>query len=370
MTALKWQKAVIKVGSSLLAAKDESLASKQIAAFIRQSRAQGKEIILVSSGAVAAGREHIKVAHQPSIAEKQAMAAIGQTRMFANWAAQLGEPCAQLLLSYGDLIDRERYVNIKNTLRELLRHGALPIVNENDSVAVNELKVGDNDNLAAYTALVAEADLLVMCSDVAGLYNANPRTTANAQLIPEVSTINEDTFALAGGAGTSMGTGGMLTKLQAAQKCAAAGITSVLFDGHSPEAFTALQAGQNPGTCFIASASKDSAKRKWLKHTLPTGGYLEIDAGAYRALVNKGASLLPSGVIGIQGDFKAGDAVQIQHNRQPLAKGFAQYNSQEMQKIKGLHSQQISQHLGYCNAGVAVHRDDLVWLEEQKDHAN
>ena len=193
MNAFKWQRAVIKVGSALVAPDGEQCSAQfllPLARFISASREQGKEVILVSSGSVAAGRRSISVTHQPSLAEKQAMAAIGQTQMMANWARFFDCPCAQILLTAEDLADRTRYVNIQNTLRELLKQQALPIVNENDSVATAELKVGDNDNLGAYTALVAQADTLIMCSDIDGLFTADPRKDASAKLIPSVSKID------------------------------------------------------------------------------------------------------------------------------------------------------------------------------------
>ncbi|MFT6779348.1 MAG: glutamate 5-kinase, partial [Paraglaciecola sp.] len=227
MFKVNWKRAVIKVGSSLIAPNNNQCSQEflgHIAQFISDSRKQGKEIILVSSGSVAAGKGKIAYKHRPSIAEKQAMAAIGQTQMMANWASLFDFDCAQILLTSDDLHNRTRYVNIKNTLRELLKNNALPIVNENDTVAINELKVGDNDNLAAYTALVAEADTLIICSDVNGLYDADPRSHATAKLIPEVNIIDDSIFQLAGGAGSEVGTGGMQTKIQAAQKCVDSGI--------------------------------------------------------------------------------------------------------------------------------------------------
>ncbi|MBL4631019.1 MAG: glutamate 5-kinase, partial [Paraglaciecola sp.] len=275
MFQANWKRAVIKVGSSLIAPSSNRCSVeylKPIGQFIIDSRKQGKEVILVSSGSVAAGKGKIAFKHRPSIAEKQAMAAIGQTQMMAYWASLFDFDCAQILLTADDLHNRTRYVNIKNTLRELLKNNALPIVNENDTVVINELKVGDNDNLAAYTALVAEADLLIICSDIDGLYNADPRNNPTAKLIPQVSIIDDSIYQLAGGAGSDVGTGGMKTKIQAAQKCMDSGIQTLIVNGRDKTAFEKLANGQSPGTLFIPTKSLANARDNWLKHTLKAKG--------------------------------------------------------------------------------------------------
>ncbi|MEP4890785.1 MAG: glutamate 5-kinase [Aliiglaciecola sp.] len=365
MHEFEWQRAVIKVGSALIAPDGQHCSGHYllaIARFITASREQGKEVILVSSGSVAAGRGNIPIHHTPSIAEKQAMASIGQMHMMSNWSRFFDFPCAQLLLTYDDLHSRTRYVNIKNTLRELLNHQALPIVNENDTVAVNELKVGDNDNLGAYTALVAQADTLIICSDVDGLYDQDPRLNPDATLISEVSCIDESTFALAGGAGTKMGTGGMLTKLQAAQKCTQSGIQTLIVNGQKGEVFDQLLDGKIQGTRFVPVASRENARRQWLKHTLKSGGKIVIDSGAKTAILNKGASLLPSGIVDVMGTFSAGDAVTIEYQNHALAKGLALYNSSDLSSIKGIRSSKIESVLGYTSGEAVVHRDDMVLL--------
>lgn len=363
MTEFQWQRAVIKIGSALIAPDGQRCSAQYllaIAKFITESRQQGKEVVLVSSGSVAAGRSQIPVTHQPTIAEKQAMAAIGQSQMMANWARFFDFPCAQILLTYDDLRDRTRYVNIKNTLRELLQHQALPIVNENDSVAVNEIKVGDNDNLGAYTALVAQADTLIVCSDIDGLYDADPRKHPEAQLIPEVAQISPEIHALAGGAGTSVGTGGMVTKLQAAEKCAQSGIQTLIVNGRDSKTFDALLQGHCPGTLFRAAASQEKARSQWLRHTLSAKGSVEIDDGAANALLHKGASLLPSGINAVTGQFSPGEAVNVQHQGQVIAKGLALYSAEEMKLIAGRNSQQIQSLLGFTLGEAVIHRDDLI----------
>ncbi|WP_414829094.1 glutamate 5-kinase [Alteromonas sp. H39] len=365
MNQLSWQRAVIKIGSALIAPDGNQCQAKYllpIARFITASREAGKEVIVVSSGSVAAGRSKVVLNHPASIAEKQAMAAIGQMQMMANWQRFFDFPCAQVLLTADDLHDRTRYVNIKNTLRELLKHQALPVVNENDTVAVNELKVGDNDNLAAYTALVAEADTLIICSDIDGLYTADPRKDASATLIPEVKAINESIYALAGGAGSSVGTGGMRTKIEAADKCTQSGIQTVIVNGRSGQVFDALLEGKITGTLFHATQSGNTARRLWLTHTLKTRGVIDVDDGARNAIVKKGASLLPSGITQVSGRFRPGDAIEIRCQQQTIAKGLSLYSDAELNQIKGMKSQQIRDALGYDCSEVVVHRDDLVLL--------
>ena len=365
MNTFSWKRAVIKVGSSLIAPDNNQCSTEflaPIAKFISDSRKQGKEVILVSSGSVAAGKGKIAYKHRPSIAEKQAMAAIGQTQMMANWARLFECDCAQILLTSDDLHNRTRYVNIKNTLRELLKNHALPIVNENDTVAINELKVGDNDNLAAYTALVAEADTLIICSDINGLYDADPRSNATATLIPEVNTIDDSIYQLAGGAGSDIGTGGMLTKIQAAQKCVDSGIQTLIVNGRDKTVFEELAKGQSPGTLFKPNKSLDNARDNWLRHTLKVKGKIDIDQGAQQALLEKGASLLPSGIIKVSGHFLSGEAVNITYENNAIAKGLVLYNATDLTEIQGLNSQKIEATLGYTFGKVVVHRDDLVLL--------
>ncbi|MCW8108944.1 glutamate 5-kinase [Alteromonas ponticola] len=358
-----WKRAVLKVGSSLIAPDSTHCSAKYllaIAQFITASREAGKEVLVVSSGSVAAGRNSVKVNHQPSIAEKQAMAAIGQTRMMANWQRFFDFPCAQVLLSAEDLRDRTRYVNIASTIRELLTHHALPIINENDTVVTDELKVGDNDNLAAYTALVAQADTLIICSDVDGLYSADPRCNPQASLISQVDVIDEATYQLAGGAGTKMGTGGMQTKLQAAEKCMHSGIQTLIVNGRKPAVFASLQHGKAMGTLFKPKQSSRRARQLWIHHTLKSKGCIKIDEGAAAALTDHGASLLPSGVSGCEGEFRVGDAVSIECNGRPVAKGLVLFSAAELTLAQGRRTCELSQVLGYQSNGLVVHRDDMV----------
>ena len=366
MTPFSWQRAVIKIGSALVSPDGNGCSAEyllSIAKFITLSRQQGKEIIVVSSGSVAAGRSLIKTGLQASIAEKQAMAAIGQTQMMANWARFFDFPCAQILLTLDDLHDRRRYVNVKNTLRELLANNALPIVNENDTVAVDELKVGDNDNLAAHTALVAQADTLIICTDVDGLFDADPRKKPDAKLLSNVKIITPQISALAGGAGTIAGTGGMITKLQAAQKCCESGVQTLLVNGKQSTVFDLLGQGFCPGTLFNAIPTKHSARHQWLSHTVKSKGTLSLDLGAYTAITEKGASLLAIGIRDVSGSFKSNDAVDISYQGIVIAKGISLYSHTELKSIKGLNSSRIESILGFSHGEEAIHRDDLVLIK-------
>ncbi len=363
---MNFKRIVIKVGSALVSPDGKGCSGKyllSIARFINACHEQGKEVILVSSGSVAAGRGLI--AHgsaNPSIASKQAMAAVGQMQMMANWQRFFDFPCSQLLITHGDLKDRPRYLNIKNTLRVLLENRVLPIINENDTVATQELKVGDNDNLAALVAMVSDADCLYILSDVNGVYNKDPNRYDDATLLPQIETIDASVYAMAGGTSNKIATGGMKTKIQAAEKACEHGIQTYILNGRNSEVFSALLQGHNPGTCFVAKQLPMKAKKHWLKHTLKSHGVVVIDAGAVNALKTKGASLLASGIVGVDGQFAKGESVSIVHgeSQEVLAKGICQYSHQELQKIQGKGSNEIETILGYCPSKEIIHRDDLV----------
>jgi glutamate 5-kinase len=365
-----WKRAVVKVGSNLIAPDGRALSTRHllgIARLIADCRGDGREIVLVSSGAVAAGRALLGVAPgRGSVAAKQALAAVGQARMMEAWSRLFDWPCAQVLLTLDDIRNRRRFVNAKNTLRELLALGTLPIVNENDSVAVDELKLGDNDNLAAHVAVLVEADLLIILSDIDGLYDADPRGAPDAKLIREVATIDAGVHALAGGSGSSVGTGGMRTKIQAAEKAAKRGIATMIVNGRDGEALDALRRGGNPGTLFLAQGTAVSAKAHWMRHALASQGSVRIDDGAARALRERGASLLPPGVVEVRGTFRAGDAIDVLHGadagEQAIAKGVSQYDAGELARIMGHGTPEIERLLGYAGSEVVIHRDDMVLL--------
>jgi glutamate 5-kinase len=301
-----------------------------------------------------------------SIPEKQALAAIGQPLLMATWSRLFDFPCAQLLLTYDDLFTRKRFVNARNTLTKLLELGTLPIINENDTVAVEELRVGDNDNLAAHVAVLAEADLLVICSDIDGLYDADPRRHPEARHIPEVLDIDESVYALAGEAGSSLATGGMRTKIAAADKATARGIDTIILDGTRGVSFQRLHDGFVQGTIFRKHDAPLAAKKHWMRHALPSTGRILVDEGAAQALRANGASLLPSGVLEVDGNFAPGDAVEVVLDRDgtptPIAKGITQYGSRDLLKIRGRQSNEIESMLGYVHTDVIIHRDELVLI--------
>ncbi|MBU1310319.1 MAG: glutamate 5-kinase [Gammaproteobacteria bacterium] len=360
-----WRRIVIKVGSALISPDAKGCSTRYllaIARFISECRQQGTEVVLVSSGSVAAGRSAIAFAHQPlPINIKQAMAAVGQTQMMAIWSHLFDFRCGQILLTHDDLADRRRYLNIDNTLRTLLANKVLPIVNENDSVATAELKVGDNDNLAAMVAILVDADALIICSDIDGLYSANPRTTPDARFIARVDRIDATIYAMAGGSHHSIGTGGMLTKIQAAEKATRLGVDTLIINGQNAAGFDALLRGEQAGTLFVRQQDRLSAKKHWLLNSLKSQGSITLDSGAVQALLHKGASLLAKGITAVSGQFDKGDAIWLcDQSGTQLAKGICQYSATELLLIKGLHSTQIALTLGFCPSEEVVHRDDIA----------
>ena len=363
-----WRRAVLKVGSSLLAGFADgdggldARHARDLAQFVQAARAAGREVVLVSSGAVAAGRARVASAGE-GLVLRQALAALGQAQLIGFWQALLSVPVAQVLLSHDDLRDRRRYLNARATLRELLRLGALPLINENDTVAVDELKLGDNDNLAAATASLVDADLLLIATDIGGLYSADPARDARAVPQPRIARITPQLLAAAGAAGR-IGTGGMRSKLEAASKAALAGIPTVLFCGRDAEVVAALRADRLHGTLIERADNTLSARKQWLRHA-PATGQLTVDAGAAAALCAQGASLLPGGVVAVAGEFHRGDVIEVRasaHPAQPLARGLAQYNAAELRRIAGHKSGDIESILGFRYGEAVIHRDDLVLL--------
>ena len=364
-----WTRAVLKVGSSLLVNESGQLSernARSLAQFITASRAAGREVVLVSSGAVAAGRARVAAgAARSTLVLRQALAALGQTRMIALWQGLIDAPVAQVLLTHDDLRNRRRYLNARNTLLELLRLGAVPIVNENDTVAVEELKLGDNDNLAANVAALIDADLLLIASDVDGLFSANPAHDPDALPVDFVDAITPAVLAMAGSAGSALGTGGMLTKLDAAQKAGSAGITTLLFNGGDARSSGLLPDGRFRGTQFSAPRTRLAARKYWLRHAPGSSATIRIDAGAASALRN-GKSLLPGGIVGVDGEFARGDIVEIAladtNAPSALARGLSQYNAGEVRRLAGRHTRDIEAILGFSYGDTVVHRDDLVAL--------
>ena len=364
-----WRRAVLKVGSSLLAAEGEGLTPRHalgLAQFVSDSLAAGREVVIVSSGAVAAGRAviHRQANANAAMAERQALAALGQARLIGLWQTLFERPVAQVLLTHDDLRNRRRYLNARATLNELLALGALPVINENDTVSVDELKLGDNDNLAAVIAALVDADALFIATDIDGFYTANPRTHAEAQPIEDVEALTPEFFAMAGDAGSSSGTGGMRTKLEAAAKAAAAGIETFLFNGTRADAVSGLSQGQFSGTRFRPAQNRVAARKYWLRNVPLEAGCIVVDAGASRAVVEKGASLLPGGVVSAEGDFRRGDMVEIrlqdEQGNHGIARGVSQYSAVDIRRIARSHSRDIEGILGYNYGENVIHRDDLV----------
>ena len=370
-TLPQWRRAVLKVGSSLLAAQSEGLSTRHalgLARFVADSLAAGREVVIVSSGAVAAGRAviHRKSESGAAMAERQALAALGQARLIGLWQGLFERPVAQVLLTHDDLRNRRRYLNARATLNELLALGALPVVNENDTVSVDELKLGDNDNLAAVIAALVDADALFIATDIDGFYTANPRLHAGAKPIDEVEALTAEFFAMAGDAGSSVGTGGMRTKLEAAAKAAAAGIETFLFNGTNAEVVSSLAQGRLRGTRFRPAQNRIAARKYWLRNVPLESGSIIVDAGAARAMGEKGASLLPGGVVAAEGDFRRGDMIEVrlrdEQGDRGIARGVSQYSAVDIRRIARRHSRDIEAVLGYNYGENVIHRDDLVLL--------
>ena len=365
-----WRRAVLKVGSSLLAAADGGLSDTHasgLARFVSDSRKQGREVVIVSSGAVAAGRGVLKT-EAAGLTQRQALAALGQAPMIALWQSLSDVPVAQVLLSHDDVHNRRRYLNARATLRELLRLGVLPVINENDTVAVDELKLGDNDNLAAVVATLVDADLLLIATDIAGLYDDHPVRNPRATPMPRIKAITPAVLRMAQGDAGALGTGGMRTKLEAASKAAAAGIGTALFCGRDADTVHSLSQGILHGSFVEPHGDRLLARKQWLRNA-PAGLHgLRVDAGAARALMERGASLLPGGVVSVEGEFGRGDLIELRiagsDFGEVLARGLAQYGSADMQRIAGRHSRDIEGILGYRYGEVVVHRDDLVVLAQ------
>ncbi|WP_372013113.1 glutamate 5-kinase [Pseudoxanthomonas sp. 10H] len=366
-----WRRAVLKVGSSLLAADGGGLSPRfalGLAQFVSAAQAAGREVVVVSSGAVAAGRAILPRAEEAgaAMAARQALAALGQAQLIGLWQRFFERPVAQVLLTHDDLRNRRRYLNARATLNELLRLGALPVVNENDTVSVDELKLGDNDNLAAIVAALIDAEVLFIATDIDGLFDANPRTHPQARLVPEVAELTPEVFAMAGGSGSEVGTGGMRTKLEAAAKAGAAGIDTVLFNGRRAEVVRGLAHDHLQGTRIRAARSRIAARKYWLRHAPVEPGAIVVDAGAAGALADKGASLLPGGVVAAEGDFRRGDMVEVLlrdgDGERRIARGISQYSAVDVRRIARRHSREIEAILGYNYGGNVIHRDDLVVL--------
>ncbi len=363
------KRVVIKIGSALITNEKTATLNQDwlatIATDIAALKKEGKQVLVVSSGAVALGRRILKYGNKKlELAERQASAAAGQIHLMNGWAEALATHnigAAQLLLTYDDTEQRKRFLNARNTLDTLLREGIVPIVNENDTVATAELRVGDNDRLAARVAQMVNAGLLVLLSDIDGLYTADPTKDKTAKHIPLVPEITPEIEAMAGSARSATSTGGMRTKIEAAKIAVAGGCNMVICKGAENHPLKALTKGA-VHTLFLGQEAALSARKHWIVGTLEPQGVIVVDDGAAKALTT-GKSLLPSGVSAVKGEFARGDAVWIEttkHKR--IAKGLCSYNSEDAERIKGHKSEEIKKLLGYKARDVLIHRDDMVLL--------
>jgi glutamate 5-kinase len=360
---------VVKIGTNVLRAGTERIYRPRLIDIARQVAGlyQAKhEPILVSSGAIFAGRELLGVfgpAQKKDVPYKQMLAAVGQGRLMALYQ-QIFEmydlTVAQALLTRADLANRTRYLNARNTLHRLLRHRVIPIINENDVVAVDEIKFGDNDNLSGMVANLVDADLLIILTDQAGLYTADPRYNPEAILIKEVLAIDEQIRAVAGGSSGDIGTGGMITKIEAAELATRSGTEVVIAPGNEPDVILRVAAGEGLGTRFPTQFSRVESRKRWILAE-PAQGAVKIDAGAVRALVKNGKSLLVVGVTEVIDDFKRGATIRILDcQNQEIGRGIANYKAADLRLICGKQSQQIGDILGFYYGPTAIHRDSLV----------
>lgn len=366
----KAKRIVVKVGTSTLTYDTGRLNLRRIEAIVKQLADlanQGKEIILVSSGAVGAGLAPLGFKEKPKdLVMKQAAASVGQgvlLHMYEKLFREYGHTVGQILLTREDSTNRSRYINLRNTLYALISLGVIPILNENDVVSIDEFKIGDNDTLSAIIASTVEADLLIILSDIEGLYTANPQTNPDAELISEVEAITPHIYEISGGAGTSRGTGGMYTKIEAANIAVNSGVHMVVASGAHNDSIEVIAAGGLRGTHFVARDTKPHMKKRWMAFGTRLKGSVSVDAGCANALLKKGSSLLPVGIIGVSGNFQEGETISILFNGEEIARGMVNFSSQDIEQIKGCNSHEITKRLQVENAHTEViHRDNLVIL--------
>ncbi|MGO2497684.1 MAG: glutamate 5-kinase [Vibrio litoralis] len=369
---LESQTIVVKLGTSVLTGGTLEINKARMVDLVRQCaelKNQGHQIVIVSSGAIAAGREHLGYPALPnSMASKQLLAAVGQSRLIQVWESLFelyGIKIGQMLLTRADLKDRERFLNARDTINALIEHGIVPVVNENDAVATTEIKVGDNDNLSALVGILCGADKLLLLTDQSGLFTADPRKNPDAELIREVKTIDETLRKIAGGSGTTLGTGGMATKLQAADIARRTGIEVVIAAGSSPNVIVDTLSNNPQGTRFLALEESLENRKRWILAGPASVGDLVLDDGAAKAVIERGSSLLAKGITQTQGTFSRGDVVRLRNQQgQLLAKGIVSYSDTELALLIGKHSTEIEATLGYAYGATIIHRDDLVIIQE------
>ena len=359
---------VVKVGSSLVTNEGRGLDEAAIGEWCRQLArlaAQGKEVIMVSSGAIAEGMKRLGWTTRPSeVPALQAAAAVGQMGLAQMYETQLrshGLGSAQVLLTHADLADRERYLNARSTLLTLLQHQVLPVINENDTVVNDEIKFGDNDTLGALVANLIEADLLIILTDQKGLYTADPRQHPEATFVHEARAGDPALEAMAGGAGSSIGKGGMLTKILAAKRAAGSGASTLIAWGRAPDALLRVSEGENIGTLLVAQTAKQQARKQWMADHLQLRGAVTVDAGAAHKLQSEGKSLLPIGMTAVEGDFSRGEVIAIRDPQgAEIARGLANYAAAEARLLCRKPSHEFEALLGYTAEPEMVHRDNMI----------
>ncbi|MGB9679454.1 MAG: glutamate 5-kinase [Thermoanaerobacteraceae bacterium] len=364
---------VIKVGTSTLTYENGKLNLEIMEKLVRQIANlsnKGDQVILVTSGAIGAGMGKLNIKEKPkTIPEKQSLAAIGQgllIEIYEKFFNEYGKTTAQILLTRDDFSERSRYLNISNALYNLFKLGVIPIINENDTVTVDEIKIGDNDSLGALVASLVEADLLVILTDIDGLYNKNPKQYHDAKIINEISEFSDDLFDIAGGAGTKRGTGGMFTKMQAAKICWNSGVKMVIANGKTDNILNKITKGEKVGTTFLPMKNPINSRKIWIAFNARINGLLFVDEGAVKAITKNGKSLLPGGIIKSEGDYNIGDCVALfdEENRE-FARGLINYSSKDIEKIKGSKTHDIEKILGFKYYDEVIHRDNLVILKRR-----
>ncbi|MDX9746702.1 MAG: glutamate 5-kinase [Syntrophales bacterium] len=367
------KKVIVKVGSAVLTGQDglDFRIIEQLTGEISGLIREGYHVVLVTSGAIASGKHRMGITTSlRSIPQKQAAAAIGQGRLMRVYSNAFGRHqinVAQILLTMSDLTDRKRFLNIRHTLSTLLEWGVIPIINENDTVAVEEIKFGDNDNLAAMIANATEAHLVINLTMTEGLFDRDPGVFRDARRIPVIHEITEEIEGAASAEGTAEGSGGMRSKVLAAKKVTLSGIPYIIAQGKKPGVLGDIFAGKDTGTLFLPAGELLNSRKYWIAFTLPSQGRLTVDEGAQRAIIEAGKSLLPSGIAGVDGDFEAGDPVTcVDPQGGAFAKGLVNYGAAEIRKIMGIQSSKISEVLGYKDYDEVIHRDNMAVMEGRK----
>ncbi len=367
------KKVIVKIGSAVLTGKDglDIQIIDQLVDEMSDLSKKGYHIVLVTSGAIASGKHRMGITGPlKSIPQKQAAAAIGQGRLmrvYSNSFGKHGIHVAQILLTMSDLTERKRFLNIRNTLTTLLEWGVIPIINENDTVAVEEIKFGDNDNLAAMIANAIEAELVINLTMTEGLFDRNPTISKDAKRIPVIHEITEEIEGAASAEGTAEGSGGMRSKVLAAKKVTVFGIPYIIAQGKKAGILKDIFAGKDTGTLFLPAREPLNSRKYWIAFTLRSQGKLTIDEGARNAIIESGKSLLPSGIVDVEGDFTIGDPVTcIDLKGASFAKGLVNYSASEIRRIMGLKSSKISQILGYKDYDEVIHRDNMAVMSHRK----